>query len=314
MTTVKWRKFRKYSGPFAKAPLAKIDIPTRFADHWERAFWLTSMVESGGRPGLINMYDGCGATCGLHQAIAVYPRNMDNDVQGPLWRLLWLLDSVVPLSYYPLWDRLIEVGWRLTGDGLVMEDTGERVTSKTIRNVLTPLNGRVPETGERWEKSRAWAEAFSEIFALKQGLRVQTHLGTEHMQRSAKRVKIKVGQYRKTIEEWCYKGNALSDQPLPTDKRVGVDLAMSLFWCHFINGPRPAKESLQTTLELTSGPVLQPVKFAKALIQALGNNSYGRWDDDIEGGRYTRARLHAMKVWPRELFENNGIMPKDLPD
>ncbi|MCZ2108032.1 MAG: hypothetical protein LC118_00410 [Dehalococcoidia bacterium] len=59
-----------------------------------------------------------------------------------------------------------------------------------------------------------------------------------------------------------------------------------------------------------------PSKFAKLLIQKLGNNPFGRWDDDIRTGRYQRTRHHAMAsgLWPTKLFDGpEAIMPADLP-
>jgi hypothetical protein len=269
------------------------------------------MVESGGRAGLVNMYDGCGATCGLHQAVAVYPKNMGGTAQGPLWDLLWRLDAVINLRRFIVYDCLAGADWKLTGDGLVHTFDGTCVSSNDIRNELTPGNGKVPKEGAEWEHSKEWAIALSKVFEIKEGLGVQTQFGIEHMQRSARRIKIKVRNVSKTIDHWCYKGRALSRGSMML--HLGLDLAMCLFWCNFINGPRPAKKALELALNSTAGPEEDPRGFARTLITRLGNNSYGRWDDDIPNGRYSRAWEHATKVWPLELLEHGSIMPQDLP-
>lgn len=307
-----WRKYKSFSGPLVNRGDAVLQEPDMDDYHFDRAFWLTSMVETGGIAGLVNMYDGCGATCGLHQAIAVYPRDLSK--QGPLWKLLWRMDSVVPIDYYYLGDQLDSMSWRITAAGLVHRDTGELIKPKVIRNTLTPKNGRVPETGPEWDQSKQWAEAFAELFMITAGIRAQVLTGIEHMHKMAKRhvLKLEIDKYTCTIENRCY--NDCVDNPNPYIDPA-ADLAMCLFWCNAINGPTPAKRALEKA-SLCKDPTdpAQSHKFAEHLIRLLGNSKYGRWDDDLKPSRYQKAREYALKIWPKELFVGpKAVMPKDLP-
>ena len=304
---VRWRRFKNFSGPLV-TPDNPVSIKTPVmdaSDHWSRAFWLTSMVESGGRAGLVNMYDGCGATCGLHQAIAVLPRSMK--AQGSLWKLLWRMTSVIPLTYYRLSELIAEAGWVLTGNGIV-HPSDAPVDPRLIRDTLTPIEGNVPKSGERWEQAAMWGECFSEVFALLPGIEVQMNFGIEHFHASARRLKHN-GQRLSTL---IYNAAAHDQYPFLLGS---VDLAVSMFWSQYVNGPSPARRALWKAYDKTGGPWGgYPTKFAIALIRNLGNNTYGRWDDDIPGGRYQRTREHAMKVWPKGLFGEDGVMPLDLLD
>jgi hypothetical protein len=86
---------------------------------------------------------------------------------------------------------------------------------------------------------------------------------------------------------------------------------MSVYWSNSVNAPGHALKLLCRVAD--AYPSSRDPLFAKALVTALGNTSFGRWDDDIPGGRYQRTRLAAMQVWPFELFEGpTAIMPKDL--
>ena len=77
--------FKEYAGVRIKGqkPLSSFPLSRR---HLDRASRLTAEVESGGRFGSVMSYDGTGMTAGIHQAIAVYPKNLKD--QGPLWKLL----------------------------------------------------------------------------------------------------------------------------------------------------------------------------------------------------------------------------------
>ena len=64
--------YKEYSGPRITGVA---DYSLRSNTHLERIFWVTSYVEAGAKFGGVNMYDGCGATAGLHQSILVYPKD-----------------------------------------------------------------------------------------------------------------------------------------------------------------------------------------------------------------------------------------------
>ena len=103
MPKVSYRKRKNYSGPLIAgtepypAPSAE-----RAGFHIDRAYWLTTRVETGGKFGAVMAYDGTGMTAGPDQHIAVYPKELANedlnaaDDQGSLWKLLRRLEVCDP--------------------------------------------------------------------------------------------------------------------------------------------------------------------------------------------------------------------------
>jgi len=296
MTKIRHLKFRKFAGPSirgtAKQNLASMDWP-----HFDRALWLTSEVESGGRYGAVTMYDGTGVTAGLHQAIAVYPRNLKE--QGLFFKLLHRIDAYVPTTYFSLGSLMRGQQWSIAGDGKLRHaGSGATVSPKTFRNIVTPQNGVVPARGASWEQSKRWALAFHEIFADPDSFRAQGEFGREHFVKRCKRLKHPKLD-RHTIEDLvydgeCLKANVFSDYPW-------TDLAMATFWSHSVNGPSPALTRLARALKAC--PDVKDPRFAKVLLRQLANATYGRWVDDLKSGRWARTRREAMKVWPLWLFK-----------
>jgi hypothetical protein len=304
---VLFRQIGSFSGPVirGKKP-AFADAPTMSDNHLLRAFWLTTMVESGGKLGSVMMADGTGATASLEQVIAVYPRNMKD--QGPLFKLLNRIDVVAPVSYYL---DFIGMGWRISEDGVLRDQQGKPVAPKLIRDTFTPVGGRVPQSaGDNWKRSKEWAIGFHKLFSLDQTRDTQVRCGIEHITKFAKRVKSsKLG--RETVEYVCYggyddragKGEVQNPNPFPNCPEL--DLAMCMWWNYKTNAPSPALKALQEA-RLTFYPALEPEQFARCLLNKLRTSRYGRWGTN----RYDRSRKHAMEVWPTELFEGpDAIMP-----
>lgn len=248
------------------------------------------------------MYDGTAVTAGLHQAIAVYPRDLKT--QGPLFSLLRRLDYVVPVPYY-LGELMDEHGWFVADDSqLRMRTSGEPVEPRVIRDTLTPVGGIVPKSGPQWTQARRWAVAFHLLFSLDASLPVQTKYGIEHFIKKAKRQRHQKLD-RHTIEQLFYFDECLNPDVFADNP--GLDLAMAMFWQCSVNGPAPAVTRLAKTWE--QEPFVKEPEFARKLIRALGTASYGRWD----GARYDRAYKYARMVWPDQLFlGRKPIMPRSF--
>lgn len=302
MTTepkVLFRSIGSFSGPVIRGKKeAFATIPTLTDNHLLRAFWLTTMVESGGKLGSVMMADGTGATASLEQVIAVYPRNMK--VQGPLFKLLNRIDAIAPIPYYL---DFIGMGWRISEDGVLREQQGKPVAPKLIRDTFTPpTGGKVPRSGDAWKRSKEWAIGFHKLFSLDQTRDTQIRCGIEHITKFAKRVKSKKLD-RETVEDICYSGEV--QNPNPFSNHASLDLAMCLFFNYKTNAPSPALTALNES-RLTFNPRTEPVMFSKCFIGKLRKSRYGRWGTN----RYDRSRQYAMTVWPRDLFEGaDAIMP-----
>ena len=334
MTDVKWKSYRSFSGPVIVGTHI-VGVPTgqQALQHVERAYWLTTAVETGGKVGSIMAADGTGMTAGLDQHIAVYPRelahkedgNAAND-QGSLWQLMRRLETVNGDESYQeavncLWGMLKAMGWYISQDGhlrYLEADTvqlkGKKVSVKAgdfvfgynIREAFTPNEGKVPSKGAEWEQSKNWALAFHDVTAHDYGIKAQVAFGCEHLvERTGKRTEYKTA-YGQEVTALTVGVDGWTEE---------LDLSMSMCQAHSVNAPAIAKKLLAQALKKCN-PRKNPNDFAKLLIRLLGTSSYGRWDDDIKYGRYQRTRSEARKsgLWPRSFFDgSNAIMPKDLP-
>ena len=147
---------------------------------------------------------------------------------------------------------------------------------------------------------------------------VQVKVGQEHITKRASRTRLWMSNNssykKKTIQEAVYGNKHISAVTIIEDIEPELELAMCMFWSNTVNAPGAALKRLCRVIHLKDSK--GPVAFAKALVRALGNTTFGRWDDDIKGGRYQRTRSAAMQsgLWNAELFRGKtAIMPKDLP-
>lgn len=282
--------------------------------HLEKAAWLTAGVESGFKYGTVISYDGTGITAGLHQAILVYPRHLKD--QGPLCKLTARVLSAVPRDVESDFRSFLgDYGTVLTPHGVALSIEGDRLDGRQLRGRFTgDPDGVMPKSGRLRQRAENAAREFSELFSNPVTFGVQDDYGTEHFMKRCERTKMRFSGFpaikRKTIQEATYgPGNSIFGADLSDVIGPELDLAMCMYWSHNVNAPGAALKKLCKVVR----PRMSKPDLAKALIRKLGNTSFGRWDDDIKGGRYQRTRTLAMKLWPAELFSKTGIMPKDLP-
>jgi len=299
----------------------KVDIGSNNSPyHIDRAEWITAMVESSGKFGTVISYDGTGITAGLHQCVAVLPRHLNT--QGSLWRLLNRVRAVAneTQEWQKLRAALAHEGWTLGRDGKLRKTSGGKlVFGKEMRAVLTgDADGKMPSSGPGRKAAEKWAELFHELFLHPSTFKVQRNYGLEHFMKRNDRVKLRWSKSAPdlTIQEAVYGAKHFSTMT-DDDITPELDLAMALFWSNTVNAPGAALKRLCRAYDKhgSKGVIaLEGAAFARHLITRLGNTSFGRWDDDIPGGRYQRTRKWAMKVWPKHLFTTpNAVMPKDLP-
>lgn len=342
-TNVNWKQYGNYSGPVIQG-VDMIEKPSgdRAEFHVDRAFWLTTMVETGGKIGAIMAADGTAMTAGLDQHIAVYPRELAHedftaaDDQGTLWKLLRRLETVRSSQSYHqaltnLWRRFEAAGWYVAQDGLLRylaggqaEIGGEKIDLKAgdpvfgsqIREEFTPNAGKVPASGKLWERSRAWALAFHELTSHVGGEAAQIEFGIEHLVKRTKRRTIDGTGNSQPIESFGYLDREITSLKLGSDWTEEIDLAMCMYQAHSVNAPAVANAALEKARDTARARGGQDqAKFARILIEQLGNSTFGRWDDDIEYGRYQRTRTaaRASELWSRGLFDGAlAIMPKNL--
>lgn len=341
-----WKQYRSFSGPVVKGTveMAELSFGDR-SSHVARAFDLTSRVETGARHGAIMMADGTAVTAGLDQQIAVYPKalahedyNAQND-QGGLFKLLRRMETVDGGSIYH--DQLQKVwsifgglldayvsqdGWlRYLDDDLVVVGkkrihvkAGDLVHGARIRDVLTPVGGKVPKNGVNWSIAKHVALVISEFMSNSDGFKAQIEFGREHLVKRTKRRKINVGtkgdKSFRDLEQLAYDGDVTACSVEHMDE--ALDLALCVYQSHSVNAPAVANKALARACARRNRRGVSDGDFAKHLISLLGNSKWGRWDDDIKFGRYQRTRSAALRggLWSRSLFVGpSAIMPRDLP-
>jgi hypothetical protein len=302
-------------------------------DHFARASWLTARIESGGAYGTVMNYDGTGMTAGIHQAIAVYPKNLDDDYkendQGPLWKLLSRLEETWP-SVNTNATGAKERSWPLFEDflysrGIIIDDsqaknpkTKQLLSGQEIRDILSGSpDGVFPLAGSKKAAAEQMAVEFHVLFSSSWTFEAQERFGIDGFTKQAIR-KLSFCKNPKysgsPLCEVIYKVPLISKMNLRslTYETVCFDLAMCVYWSNSVNAPSYAFKLLCKVLDNVG--ISDPYKFSKALLVSLGTSHYGRWDDDLKDGRYQRIRFYAKLKWPLELFEGpKAIMPKDLP-
>jgi hypothetical protein len=296
--------YGKFSGPYIVGTEDALDVPSLESSHWDRALWLTVMVESGGKLGSVMMADGTGVTAGIEQSILVYPKNLS--VQGPLVGLLYFFNNGYSLSLFDLGKRITNEGWKIASDKTIRYiDSGKIVPPRVLRETVTPNQGCVPRKGPEWERSKAWSLAFHEYFGM--GSKAQARHAIDGFTKYARRV-MQEKLFFWTIEKSVYGGDVMQNPPLGTDDSINGmvnDLAMAMFWCYKTNAPASAMTCLSKALA-SYDPIAGDSGFGKKLLRLFGTSKYGRWATN----RWKRSRQYAMKVWPKELFSGpDMVMP-----
>jgi len=321
-------KFKKFAGVRIKGSSDSELIKTKSIYHIDRAVWLTCMVESGGKFGCVISYDGTGITASLGQAIAVYPRNLGDEVkkndQGPLWKVLKRIKNLPPMSDMTLFEnKLANVGWYISPDSKCRWiRNGKLVSGQAIRKEFTGSeDGVMPTKGKDRARAQFWAETFHDLFANPDTFKLQLDLEKEHFVKRAERAKLRFCREEEyagsTVQKVIYNPFHISSI---TSEQLGpeMDLAMSIYWSHSVNAPGYAlKRFCRHVVDKGFADEwmneAEGRKLAKKIIQKFGETPFARWSDDIKNGRYQRTRAHAMKLWPKELFVGpDAIMPKDL--
>lgn len=206
-------------------------------------------------------------------------------------------------------------------------EAGDAVFGAHIRQVLTPMGGSVPKEGAEWNQSSDWASMFHTLFSHPGGFHAQLEFGKEHLVERTKRRRVKMSDgKRRRVTELGYAKREITALQVAVDSDLkaplwndAVDLAMCVYQSNSVNAPAIANKALARAAAKVPGWPADPnlgSRFAKWLVRFLGNNSYGRWDDDLKTGRYQRTRTaaRASGLWPARLFDGkNAIMPKDLP-
>ncbi|NBP56914.1 hypothetical protein EBU71_10370 [bacterium] len=299
--TIKHKTWKQYSGCLIDDKYTVYEKPKN-KSHIERALYLTSLVEVGGKFGLIQSYDGAGMSAGLEHKIAVLPKSLE---QGSIWELINEMRSAIdPDSCYPL--RMLlkafnKCGWTLDNAGVLRDmKTGLKVHGSVVRNEFTPSNGKVPPSGPEWEKAKRWAELFNELFNNPLTFRIQIESAKKSLLLS-----------NKTVEINAYRGICGVENPsvLVVNQNISEaqDLAMCVYHSHSVNGPAPARSCLEA-----SKPDNTP-DWPGRFLKILGTRKYGRWADTKDGNnRYDRTRILAIRsgLWSTLTIEQ--IMPKDI--
>lgn len=325
--------FGKFSGLRINGKIP-MEVGSRFEnDHFSRASWLTAEVESGGMFGTVISYDGTGITAGIHQAIAVFPKalddnNKEND-QGPLWDLLMMLSEYWPSVNSNL-ITATERSWPsfssfLHANGIKVEDsrakdpkTNKILSGLELRDILVGSpDGVFPlDFGKKRERAERIIVDFHKLFSSKWTFEIQERFGIEHFNKHETRRLSFCKNKKYFVLPLCEFLNRIplitgSDFRKLSFEEYCLDLAMCVYLSNSVNAPSYAFKVLCKVID--SIDISNYYYFSKALISALGNTSFGRWDDDLKDGRYQRTRIVAKLKWPAELFDGKqAIMPKDL--
>lgn len=339
MVQVRHKVFRSYSGPVVYGQ--KIEPAARAETHALRAVTITEGVETGYRVGSIMAADGTAMTAGRGQHILVYPRELANedfdskDDQGGLGALLYKIERTVRGSqpFDDLFNAFNQEGWFLSNNGQFrwLEDgrakvkgrfvdhlPGDLIHGAVLRDTITPVGGKVPKTGERWQQARRWALLFHDVFSDPFTFQTQLEFEVEHLIHRVEYRKFAFHSARRkeTVSQVVYGGSSMAGMKAGMDISEELDLAMCVFHSHTVNAPSIAFRKLRDTLDATGFTPYQSniseIAFACELLKRLAKTKYGRWNEDVQGGRWdrTRARARESGMWPSRFFRgSSAIMP-----
>lgn len=306
---VKYISFRGFSGCKIDGT-EKVSVPSSDF-HMDRAYYLVSTLEAPWF-GSVQSYDGAGISGGPLHNIAVYPRNLK--VQGSMFPLLRALEKAhAGKPLFDLWAALKDdAGWFVARDGKLRDyETGRVITGREIRNEFTPINGKVPRQGPRWEQAKKWAILFHNLLGSENTFNAQKEFAIEYLINT-----------RKKDERLFYAKMDLNTLRVSDEKKndnflsLEEDLALSVYHAYSVNGPGPASKVFKRVIN-RHAPFVRESSFPKDLIWSLGNHKFGRWKYTEDGrNRYSRTRLMALRsgLWPRKFFVgNDAIMPLKLP-
>ena len=273
--------------------------------HMDRAVYLTSLLETAGRFGVVQSYDGCGMSAGLEHNVSVL-RNTEEP--GSLFGAINFIRMNVKESDCPPLTALLsaykDVGWLLDASGVLRDvKRRQKISGAVIRNEFTPDNGTVPETGPKWEQAKRWALLYNALF---------NHPATFHAQVESAKRGLLLGN--KQGEVATYKVITGVDDPSALVAGTNItheqDLAMCVYHAHSVNAPSIAKVCLSDSKPDNTSD------WPKRLIHILGTKSYGNWKDTTtNSSRYDRTRTYSKNsgIWTPELFTGvNAIMPENV--
>jgi len=299
---VKWARYKSWSGCRISSGVKWELSDEQKQQHMYRAMFLTSQLETFGKFGPVNSYDGAGISAGLEHNIAVYPKYMK---QGPLWKNLRELELYAPCDpLHKLWEALKSDNKYIDQSGVLRNySSGAETTALEIRNMVAPPGGRVPKSGENWEKAKEWAVLFHDLYVNPATFEVQVN--------SAIRALV-AGNGRN--EAAAYKTTIGKEHPSAIRFQKDISVEHDLAWCVYhsfsVNAPGKARRVL------SSSDPDNTKEWPGRLVRDLGTTRYGNWHDTVEGrSRYDRTRNAAMRsgMWPNELFVGStAIMPKNL--
>jgi len=328
------------------------EFPGDKRSHVDRACWLTEGVETGHRVGSCFAADGTGMTIGRGQHILVYPKELANedwdarDDQGGAGKLLRDIEinaaDLGDPDYEPdhnieaLWSAFEAEGWYLAQDGFFRwrdagrakvkgrwtdHNAGDLVHGAVLRDAITPIGGKVPKTGERWEAAKRWAGLFYDLMSDERHFHCQWRFERNHLIDRVRTRKIQIDprRRRQTIQQALYGPVLTENVVVNRDISPHLDLALCVLHSHSVNAPAVAYQKLVESLVATgykAGDMsTSQVAFARDLLQRLARTKYGRWNEDIENGRWQRSRKRAMETgfWPAEFFRSpGGLMMLDM--
>jgi hypothetical protein len=289
--SVKFTHYKTKAG-FAVRGGPKVE-PPKHDLHMARAFYIVSQLEAANW-GTVQNYDGAAMSAGPLHVIGVYPAT---GRQGPLWGMVRrVFDASGSGEVLALKRKLGANGWYVN-DNFVRDAAGQVVHGSSLVEQLSGPDGVVPSSGPVHERAKGWAIAFHRAFADPASYPGQ-YEGT--LDWLLANFDTEADAYRKyvpgltgsdeQIKQWVRTANMAQVGPY-------LDLAMSVYHAFSVNAPGKAKQILGRMLALN----LDVRRFARALTNALGSDSYGNWR---ERGRRTILAVGRSGLWPPEIVKD----------
>lgn len=296
MSKASFVTFKNHAGWMVRGTTIMVP-PTPPNIHMQVVAYITAQIETGGKFGTVQSYDGAGMSAGLLHNVAVLPASME---QGDLWALLAAIrKSGASLNGFGV--HAAKKGWVLSDDG-VLSHEGKKVSGEDIRLAFVgSKDGNGPET---YTEGKVWAEEFADLFSSPATFAAQVAYAVRWLTTG-----------KSALENQAYDrfaaGHAQLGLVLRSAMPVEFDLAMCVYHSFSVNAPSPAATILTKALDASTDVKV----FAKDLITRFGKSDFARWHDDPDdkGSRYdaTRVAIEKSGFWPKDLVTH--LMPRNLP-
>lgn len=292
--TLRYGSYGGFAGPWVRG-IYQYDLEGTLTE-WKIIFETVADPEGGAFDTVVT-YDGTAVTFGIVQWTFT---------SGRLQKLLWEFNKNYYFHYVPIENLLksFNLELKLKNNGMPsLFDVSKNkfIEDKALRNIFTPVSGKVPKQGKNWEIASDVVSKFALFGIYEINKKIQENYFYGELQQESSYKRPQLGQ--KTIAQILYPDGYSSQLLEPQKEQTAL---RALFWSMWQNNPREAEKYLNKTsknFNIINKPREMMIHFARQ----VANSSFGYWGLEkckVKGrtARYTKAAIvinrHMNNILP----------------